>query len=605
MRGRIATELDVVPTALMPTSDGARFERDGLGGVAWGGVTGIGAAGRTAAGEVRVVGDTLELVLPARFIAEASYPMVLDPLIGTSFDLNNTVFDDNYPDIAYDVTENVYLVAWQRTFSQTSIAVRAQRVTSTGGPVGSLISVSDPDRLASTPSVGNVNTSNRFLVAWRERVDPLAIGDIAAAAVDADDGDVSATLVLAPSAGQQMYPDVGGERTLVDNDAVVVWRDQSLGIRMCQVTVPVVGGIFLPAGVVTLASNSGTVQQRYPAISQSSGDSGYFAVAWESMDTAGTSTAAGTGSIRARIVDRNANPIGMEVDVSVINTRSNERPAVDGDGTNWVFTWQRQEVFYPSKYDVMTRAGSMVGGSLDFNWSPHYLESDIDDHEFGPQVAWVGNRAIVAYVDEAGNTDELWLSGVDPYTGHLGEGPLYVSTWAGSIWHIGVASGWSGAATGPPADDAFVVFGHVPNGAPDGDIRAVRYDAPGSPVNLGGGTLRGGLNVNPMAHEGNANFRAYLRGGPPNALTLFVLSSSTAPFACGTSTWFPSLAPGRKLVSRVTDAQGNASVQAPLPLGTAGLQSYSQWATSSPNAAGCPTAKSFAFSNGLHLTIEP
>ena len=600
VRGRIATDLVAVPT-----KDGMLFERAGLGGVQWGAVTGIDAEGRSAAGQVRLAGDVLELVLPASFVARASYPLLLDPLIGSSFDVMNVGNDDNYPDVAYDATENVYLVVWQRTFSIWDMAVRGQRVTSTGAPTGGLIAISDPPnpaigRLATTPSVANVNASDRFLVVWRERLGPLAKSDIVAAAVSADDGSLSSTLLLAPSLDHQTDPTVGGDRTLLDDDAVVVWSQQTVGIRMCQVTVPPAGDPYLPTGTATLEPNSGPIEQKHPAISRSAGDSQRFVVAWERMDTS-----TGIGRIVARIISSNAVALGQKVDVSsTISTVSDERPAVDGDGERWVIAWQRQEFFVPTKFDIMTRAGWRLNEVLTFDRNPSYLESDIDDDEHFASVAWTGDRAAVAYVDEFGTRSDVYVTSVDPYTGLLGEGPFYVSTAAGNVWRMGMASGWSGAATSPARDDAFLVFGHVPQGTASGDILGVRYDAPPEPVDLGGGTSQGGSNVNPMLHEGNANFRAQLRGATPNAPTFLVISRSMAPSVCGAGTFFPSFAPGRIFVARFTDANGNASAAAAIPPGTAGLQAYSQWATSLAGGA-CNTGNGFTFSNGLHLTIQP
>ena len=605
VRGRIRTALDSVPAV-----DGARFERAGLGGVAWGGVTGVDANGWTAAGEVRVKGDVIELALPASFVAQAAYPLLLDPLIGTTFDVMNTGWEDNYPDVAYDVSENVYLVVWARTFAYDAIAVRGQRLNSAGGLEGGLIAISDPipegGRLSTTPTVASVNSSNRFFVAWRERLGPLAVSDIFGAAVRADNGDVSSTIAIAPSVGHQTDPAAGGERTLIDDDVVLVWAEQFTGIRVCQVQVPPAGDLTPPAFTQILEADSGSIENRHPAISKSAGESGHFCVAWERWDTTGTQTANGDGRIEAQIVNRNATIYGQNVTVSTGNdTYTSEQPAVDGDGDHWVIAWQRQEVFFPLKYNVMTRAGARIGTLLDFKWPQHYLESDIDDDEHAPTVAWTGSRAVVAYVDEAPGASQVYLASVDPYTGFLGEGPMYAATAVGSVWSMGSASGWSGAGVGAPMDDALVVFGHVPAMTTQGDILAVRYDTPDEPSDLGGGMTDGGANVHPMLHEGNANFRAHLRGALPSSLTLFVLSKWTAPFPCGVGTWIPSLAPARFTALRTTDANGHASIAAAVPAGSAGFHAYSQWATWAPGTGCWVGGSEFTFSNALEMTVQP
>ena len=45
-------------------------------------VLGIDARGRTSPGALRVVGNVVELSLPASFVDSAELPLILDPLVG-------------------------------------------------------------------------------------------------------------------------------------------------------------------------------------------------------------------------------------------------------------------------------------------------------------------------------------------------------------------------------------------------------------------------------------------------------------------------------------------------------------------------------------------
>jgi hypothetical protein len=76
-------------------------------------------------------------VLPAAFVSRASLPLVLDPLVGTVLDGATGVNDDFDPDVAFDTTENVYLIVWERWYASDNTAIRAQRFTSGGSPEGS------------------------------------------------------------------------------------------------------------------------------------------------------------------------------------------------------------------------------------------------------------------------------------------------------------------------------------------------------------------------------------------------------------------------------------------------------------------------------------
>ena len=134
-----------VETTLQATFDAGatpplRFLAEGIGGVSIGAVTGIDDAGWRVRGALRYDGSHVELSLPASFVERATYPVVLDPLVGTDFLVAN-MSDNTNPDVAYDATKQRYLVCWQTRLASTSTEIRAQLVDVSGVPVGSLITV--------------------------------------------------------------------------------------------------------------------------------------------------------------------------------------------------------------------------------------------------------------------------------------------------------------------------------------------------------------------------------------------------------------------------------------------------------------------------------
>ena len=131
VRGRIDTEL--VPTT---NPDGSiSWLLPGVGGVHVGLVTGIDAGGNRVQGQLRRDGNSLELSLPDAFVDAASFPLVLDPLLGTEFQVGTGNNSD--PDVAFDASNNVYLAVWQNRFSTADIDVYGQRLNgSTGALVG-------------------------------------------------------------------------------------------------------------------------------------------------------------------------------------------------------------------------------------------------------------------------------------------------------------------------------------------------------------------------------------------------------------------------------------------------------------------------------------
>lgn len=598
VRGHLDTEL-------MRCSEGmgARFELPGFGGVSWGGVTGVDAGGATAMGDVRLDGTSLELVLPAAFVSRASLPLVLDPLVGTVLDGATGVNDDFDPDVAFDTTENAYLIVWERWYASDNTAIRGQRFTSGGSPEGSLIEiVTNPmlseSFIASRPSVASVNTTDRFLVVWQESA-AGAFSTIRCAAIDADDGEVSAKVTCEPIFGTQLTPVVGGERALVDDDAVVVWRQVGLGLRMRQMTVPAAGAPFGVSSASTLMADGGGFEHVLPAISRTSGEDGRFLVAWQRNDVTGF------GKIAAQVVSRHGAKFGSDMLISGTDGGlTNTNPAVDGDGEQWVVAWQREEPSQPKLTDILCRAMSWNGAALEIASDVESLENDANDHEHAVSVAWTGASALIAYSDQSGAGDEIFAKAVDPFTCADCEDEMVVFGASGNTYHTAVVSEWSGGADLGALDNAWILFDTTPIASTDEDVLFFRYDAPDQPTDLGGGCAGGGLNVNPCAFESNPQFQLQLVGAAPNAPTFCVLSALTEPFPSGACIWTPKFLPGMVILPRMTDGDGNAFANAPIPGNTAGITIYTQWATL--HAGGMsPLLGGVSFSNALEVPINP
>jgi hypothetical protein len=202
----------------------------GFGKVTIGAVTGVDAHGLRAPGSMNYDGRHLELVLPARFVETAAYPMVLDPLIGSGLLVANPADNDRLPDCAYDLSTDRYLIVWERFFSTTNIVVRGRLLQVNGTFTGpGFIAITDQGGLnESNPKVANLNTNNAFVVVWTEGA-AGAQRDIACRQVGAD-ATLGPILVVATGGSDQVDPDVGGEATLLSNDVIIVFRDATAGI---------------------------------------------------------------------------------------------------------------------------------------------------------------------------------------------------------------------------------------------------------------------------------------------------------------------------------------------------------------------------------------
>ena len=360
------------------------------GGVRIGGVTGIDGADRRTAGQSRWVGDALELSLPAEFVDRASWPLVLDPLIGADFRVTFPAEANSEPDVSYDVTHDVYLVVWERDYSATDIAVHAQRLGGDGNPVGGPIIVHDPSTgLAGKPTVANVNLTDRFLVAWEEGPSLFGPWTVRGSCVDAATGAVSSDVSIS-SGGINTDPDAGGESTLVDDEVIVVWRKfpgQGKWIYGAAVACPA-SGPPVPAGEQALLGND----LDEPAITKHGGVAGRYLIGATHPGFA----------IEAVLIDRDLNvldtiapaPAGLINPVAHVD--------VDGDGDDFVAVWDYAEGGVTgADRDIVCRGFTWdaVQG-LQYTTPITAIASGVGVDESRPAVAMLGPKTAIAWSRE-------------------------------------------------------------------------------------------------------------------------------------------------------------------------------------------------------------
>ena len=144
-RGEIVVRQRVATDLLPRAEDGGLFfagnETNGQErGLLYGALTAVDARGARAAGEVRLVGATIELRVPADFVATAELPLVLDPLIGGPIDLFLLAGEVGDPDVSESFwTHEQYFVVFERRWSSTDIDVYGQRVDNVGGLAGTTV----------------------------------------------------------------------------------------------------------------------------------------------------------------------------------------------------------------------------------------------------------------------------------------------------------------------------------------------------------------------------------------------------------------------------------------------------------------------------------
>ncbi|MEM7201360.1 MAG: hypothetical protein AAF628_13910 [Planctomycetota bacterium] len=589
VRLRVATDLQAA--AHGESATGFRLHAEDIGGVKIGGVTGIDAQQRRAAGTLRFDGDYLDLVLPAAFVDSARYPLLLDPPIGPDFRATAIGSDDVDPDVAYDVSNQRYLVVWQREFSATSFDILTQRITTTGALDGSPVALNSGG-IATSPTVANVNLTDQFLVCWEAASTVFGPWRILGATVDAATGAASTIVDISGSTGSHVDPDAGGEATLNDDEALVVWATES-SIVIAEVTCPP-GLRPSPLSTTTLPGGSA---EAAPAVSKNGGSTGHHLVVWNQPSS----------GIVAACVTRDA-VIVDDFHLITSSAGNPDEPDVDGDGTDFLVTWQQDESAMPNKHDTWCQRLACAT-SITSVGPATAVASDTGDDEIRPAVGFLGPKYLVAWADEVdGSPLHYDIEAVSVDLGSCNAcGP--VTRFTGSAAKVAgltpqIGSRVSGGST---SDEAMIVWMDAQAVPPySSEIWAQRFEALGSggPVtDLGGACGPGGVaGTNGPAAIGNPNFAFTLTGADPTASIAVVVLAAPGPrLPCGPCQVTLPIAQA----PRLTGPPGSASLPLALPcdLTLLGGQIQFQWWAVFSSASPCQLLPTASLSNSVVATI--
>ncbi|HVE39050.1 MAG TPA: hypothetical protein VNM14_04130 [Planctomycetota bacterium] len=188
-RGAI-TVTGVVASNLTPPADGTRgstlgFAYQGTEMITLSQAVAVDGAGRRLPLDLCWSDGRLSMTVPAEWVAGATLPILIDPLVGPSFSVYsssspNTIFTVNgYPvrmcDAAFSPLNQTWLVVWSERFGTGGMNgfdydVRARRITASGAPTGSTISVAASSAGEYEPAISYSTGSasvNRYLIVWR------------------------------------------------------------------------------------------------------------------------------------------------------------------------------------------------------------------------------------------------------------------------------------------------------------------------------------------------------------------------------------------------------------------------------------------------------
>lgn len=592
--GELATDLPCTGAG----DGGARFELPGIGGVTFGGVTGIDANGARVRGSLRVAGTRLELALPASFVDHAAYPLVLDPLIGAAFTIGSTATDANVqPSVAFDASTARYLVVWNAAVSAAQKELRGQLVSGGGTLVGSQLLIATGQWLQ-RGAVANINSANRFLVAWLSQLDLTGLGNnqIHVRAVNAGNAAMSNSLqVFATGSGTpspyQAVADfelAGDSRSSAAADEAWLWirPGTPLYIRIQVGT----------SGDPTIAGNgnlgsSGLLTPASVAVTSNGGGGGRWLMVWGDSPIFGifptqvkcrAFTASGLCGTTTTLFT--AAP-GDEIGDLAVATK---------DGVHFLVSWSNtlgganDIQVCPVVWSGTCAAGSLSPGAMLTLPTPGIQDQLAAEFARDKYLLAFGDRTTAAAVRR------VKLLGLHPDTGAAAGAILDVDGASAAGESLpGIATRWGGGDA--TSDEGLAVWSTT-----SFDVRGRRCEATssgsGSVTSLGGACGLTGL-TDFATYSGvpvlGTTFSIEL-AAPTSPILTLIVGFSASPWVCGPCTSVPSpdllLAPVNPTV-----------VAVPLVPSLIGAELFTQWLQWRPS--GCPVLPDFGYSNTLKFTL--
>jgi hypothetical protein len=316
----------------------------------------IDATGRKLSLKMSYGSGRVSINVPAEWMAEATLPITIDPLIGTTITVSgsNLVIIDTQDPIAvgYGSVNNEWLVVWKSRLVGSAYPghVYAQRVSSSGALVGGVITVSPLiESIDSTEvAISYAPNVNRYLVAW----------DASARLLNGDGTFYSAAFAV----------DTTGGRPAVAYD----------GASWFVVLAGIVGRFISSTGTVGPPITIATETMIFPKVAF---NGSVYMIAWQGYQTS---------TMFGRIMDANGN---FQTPVTTLQTGVFS-PKVTGSSSKFLISWVDTSTFNFS--------GRVVNASLGFD-SPIFTMAS------GTSLWFVSQQA--AYSE----TNGQWFMGYDPF----------------------------------------------------------------------------------------------------------------------------------------------------------------------------------------------
>ena len=279
-QGELVIELDV-------DTELARFESlqhleytSEFGGVSYSRAIAIDAEGARKQLTTSLIPGGIRITAPQDFIAEAAWPLLIDPVITTVDVPADAVLDAEDPEVAWSEGSGVYIVTWERPFSGSDIDLFTEFVDGSSGQLipDSLRIVDVSDECWTNSSVAQVEEGDDFLVA-AER------GDEGSTAIwgrvrSANTNFSGPQFQISDLSGYEINPVVGGNSGSSSERFLVAWER----VRTSSGTDRDIFGQLVEdgslAGSQIVINSTINTEDRNPAISKSRRGSAWTVV-WQ------------------------------------------------------------------------------------------------------------------------------------------------------------------------------------------------------------------------------------------------------------------------------------------------------------------------------------
>ena len=205
--------------------------RGEFGGVDYGASFAIDATGRRLDLVPELEGALIRFTVPAHFLAEATWPVAIDPWIQSNL-IDTPGVQQDEVDVAFDPITNRFRVVFEEKFSATDFDVRSIELASTGAPFASSSRYLDTSFAnCKRPRIASCPSQRAYLGVYELRSQSSNNARIEARSVDADTGQVNSPFIVDSFSNvPQGHADVCGDANQANAHFTVVWdREASPG----------------------------------------------------------------------------------------------------------------------------------------------------------------------------------------------------------------------------------------------------------------------------------------------------------------------------------------------------------------------------------------